>query len=126
MFSPVCPTVSGQRALRSHSWLTQPSGSLAVRCVKIRYADCHAVSSLSELGNLYRVHGVLLRIFGSTSLYININITRLKFNPNSPNIVFKYIRFNLPSDLVPLVGLHRLIPIGKTSLFKKNPIFLNV
>ena len=57
---PVCPTVSGQRALRSYSWLTQPSGSLTVRCVKIRYADCHAVSSLSELGNLYRVHGVSL------------------------------------------------------------------
>ena len=71
----VCPTVSGQRALRPYSWMTQPSGSLAVRCVKIRYADCHAVSSLSELGNLYRVHGVSLHIFGSTSLCININIT---------------------------------------------------
>ena len=83
----VCPTVSGQRALRSHSWLTQPSGSLAVRCVKIRYADCYAVSSLSELGNLYRVHSVLLRIFGSTSLYTNINIAQLKINLNLSNSV---------------------------------------
>jgi len=86
----VCPTVSGQRALRSYSWITQPSRSLAVRCVKIRYADCHAVSSLSELGNLYRVHGVLLRIFGSTSLYTNINITRSKIDLNSSNSVQIY------------------------------------
>ena len=87
----VCPTVSGQRALRSYSWMTQPSGSLAVRCVKIRYADCHAVSSLSELGNLYRVYGVLLRIFGSTSLYTNIDITRLKLTLIYL-LVFKYIQ----------------------------------
>ena len=86
----VCPTVSGQRALRPYSWMTQPSGSLAVRCVKIRYADCHAVSSLSELGNLYRVYGVLLRIFGSTSLYTNINITQSKINLISSNSVQIY------------------------------------
>jgi hypothetical protein len=81
----VCPTVSGQRALRPYSWLTQPSGSLAVRCVKIRYADCYAVSLLSELGNLYKVRSVSLRIFSSTSLYININITQLKINLNLSN-----------------------------------------
>jgi hypothetical protein len=91
---PVCPTVSGQRALRSYSWMTQPSGSLAVRCVKIRYADCHAVSSLSELGNLYRVHGVLLRIFGSTSLYTNIDITRLKIDLNLSNSVQIYLKLS--------------------------------
>jgi len=90
----VCPTVSGQRALRSYSWLTQPSGSLAVRCVKIRYADCHAVSSLSELGNLYRVHGVSLRIFGSTSLYTNIDIARLKINLNLSNSVQIYLKLS--------------------------------
>ena len=78
--NPVCPTVSGQRALRPYSWMTQPSGSLAVRCVKIRYADCYAVSPLSELGNLYRVYGISLRIFGSTSLCININIAQLKID----------------------------------------------
>ena len=86
----MCPTVSGQRALRSYSWITQPSRSLAVRCVKIRYADCYAVSSLSELGNLYRVHGVSLRIFGSTSLCININIARLKIDFNLSNSVQIY------------------------------------
>ena len=33
-------------------------------------------------------------------------------------------RFNLPSDPVPLMGLRRQIPIGKTSLFtEKKPIF---
>jgi len=33
-------------------------------------------------------------------------------------------RFNLPSDLVPLMGLYKLIPIGKISLFiEKKPIF---
>jgi hypothetical protein len=81
----VCLTVSGQRALRPSRWLTQPSESLAARCVKIRDADCHAVSSLSELGNLYKVRGVLLRIFGSTSLYTNINVTRLKIDLNLSN-----------------------------------------
>jgi len=70
--------------------MTQPSGSLAVRCVKIRYADCHAVSSLSELGNLYRVHGVSLRIFGSTSLCTNIDITRSKIDLNLSNSVQMY------------------------------------
>jgi len=38
----------------------------------------------------------------------------------------KYInnRFNLLSDLVPLIGPRRQIPIGKTSLFiEKKPIF---
>ena len=90
----MCPTVSGQRALRSYSWLTQPSGSLAVRCVKIRYADCHAVSSLSELGNLYRVHGVSLRIFGSTSLCTNIDIARSKIDLNSSNSVQIYLKLS--------------------------------
>ena len=70
--------------------MTQPSGSLAVRCVKIRYADCHAVSSLSELGNLYRVHGVSLRIFGSTSLCTNIDIARSKIDLISSNSVQIY------------------------------------
>jgi hypothetical protein len=88
----VCPTVSRQRALRPCSWLTKPSGSLAVRCVKIRYADCYAVSLLSELGNLYRVYGVSLRIFASTSLYININITQLKINLNLSNSVQIYLK----------------------------------
>jgi len=33
-------------------------------------------------------------------------------------------RFNLLSNLVPLIGLRRQIPIGKTSLFiEKKPIF---
>ena len=86
----MCPTVSGQRALRPYSWMTQPSGSLAVRCVKIWYADCYAVSPLSELGNLYRVYGISLRIFGSTSLYINIDISQLKINLNSFNSVQIY------------------------------------
>jgi hypothetical protein len=86
----VCPTVSGQRALRPYRWLTQPSGSLAVRCVKIRYADCYAVSSLSELGNLYKVRGVSLRISGSTSLCTNINIIQSKIDLNSSNSVQIY------------------------------------
>ena len=90
----MCPTVSGQRALRPYSWITQPSRSLAVRCVKIRYADYHAISSLSELGNLYRVYGVLLRIFGSTSLYININITRLKIDLILSNSVQIYLNIS--------------------------------
>ena len=35
-----------------------------------------------------------------------------------------YIRFNLPSNLVPLMWTRKLIPIGKTSIFiKKKPIF---
>ena len=37
-----------------------------------------------------------------------------------------YIKFNLLSNLVPLIGIYRLIPMGKTSLFKKNPYFLGV
>jgi len=55
----VCPIASGQRAFWLYSWRLQPSGSLTVRCVRIRYADCYAISSLSELGNLYKIHGVL-------------------------------------------------------------------
>jgi len=90
----VCPTVSGQRALRPYSWLTQPSGSLAVRCVKIRYADCYAISSLSELGNLYRVRGVSLRIFSSTSLYTNIDITYLKIDLNLSNSIQIYLKLS--------------------------------
>ena len=70
--------------------MTQPSGSLAVRYVKIRYANCYAISSLSELGNLYRVYGILLRIFGSTSLYIDIDITQLKIDLNLFNSVQIY------------------------------------
>ena len=90
----MCPIASGQRALRPYSWLTKPSGLLAVRCVKIRYANCHAISSLSELGNLYRVHGVLLRIFSSTSLYININITQLKINLILSNSIQIYLKLS--------------------------------
>ena len=33
------------------------------------------------------------------------------------------IRFNLPSNLVPLVGLYRLIPIGKAYIILRKPIF---
>ena len=65
----------------------QLSGPLAVRYVKIRYADCYTVSLLFELGNLYKIHSVLLRIFSSTSVYTNINITQLKINFNSSNSV---------------------------------------
>jgi len=86
----VCLIVSGQRALRPSRWLTQPSGSLAVRCVKIRYANCHAVSSLSELGSLYKVRGVSLRIFGSTSLCTNIDVTQSKIDLNLSNSVQIY------------------------------------
>ena len=86
----MCPTVSRQRALRPYSWMTKPSGSLTVRCVKIRCVNCYTISLLSELGNLYRVHGVLLRIFGSTSLYIDINIARLKIDLNLSNSVQIY------------------------------------
>ena len=46
--------------------------------------------------------------------------------PLTVYILFKNIiniRFNLPSDLVPLIGLYRLIPIGKTFLSEKNSIF---
>ena len=70
--------------------MTQPSGSLAVRCVKIRYADCYAVSLLSKLGNLYRIYSILLRIFGSTFLYINIDIAQSKINLNLSNSVQIY------------------------------------
>ena len=90
----MCLTVSGQQALRPYSWMTQPSGSLAVRYVKIRYADCYAVSPLSELGNLYRVYGISLRIFGSTSLYINIDISQLKISLNSSNSVQIYSKLS--------------------------------
>ena len=34
-----------------------------------------------------------------------------------------YIKFNLLFNLVPLIGLYKLIPIGKTFLFKKNLFF---
>jgi hypothetical protein len=90
----VCPTVSRQQALRPYSWMTQPSGSLAVRYIKIRCADCYAASSLSELGNLYRVHGVSLRIFGSTSLYTNIDIAWSKIDLNLSNSVQIYLKLS--------------------------------
>ena len=70
-------------------WLRQMDRSLSANCW-ITYADCQAVSQLSQLGNLYRPYGVLFRIFGSTSLHTNINISRLKFSPNLPNTVSKY------------------------------------
>src|ERR1700679_550340 len=68
----------------------QLSGPLAIRYVKIRYADCYTVSLLSELGNLYKVRGVLLQIFSSTSVYTNIDIAQLKIDLNSSNSVQIY------------------------------------
>ena len=55
------------------------------------HADCYTISSLTKLGNLYKIYSILLRIFGSTSIYTNINIAQLKVNLNLLNIVCKYI-----------------------------------
>ena len=54
------------------------------------------------------------------------NITGLKSFLRFYNYYKQFInsRFNLLSDLVPLVSLYRQIPIEKTSLFiEKKPIF---
>src|SRR6266576_3976141 len=37
--------------------------------------------------------------------------------------VILYIRFNLLSDLVPLIGTHRLMPMGKAHITLRKPIF---
>jgi len=61
----------------------------------------------------------LLTIIKSSLFRICFEVN-IKFNNNNNN----NNKFNLPFNLVPLMGLRRQILIGKTSLFiEKKPIF---